>query len=94
MAVAWIDKILRYDVAGHLQPRDIGIETAPHLRSRETAGSPQFPGNLVSLNFQYVENRFFDAPFFRIGEEAPPVVAEIGPPFAADERGFSLENLP
>ena len=93
VTVVWIDEIFRHDIAAHLQSRQVGVEAAPHLRPCEATGRPQVAGDEASFGPQDVEDAFFDASFFGAGADAPAIVAEVRPPFAADKGRLVLEEL-
>ena len=93
VTVVGIDEIFRHDISAHLQAGEVGVEAAPHLRPCEATCRPQLAGDEASFGPQDVEDAFFDASFLRSGADASAVVAEVGPPLAADEGRLVLEEL-
>ena len=93
VTVVGIDEIFRHDISAHLQAGEVGVEAAPHLRPCEATCRPQLAGDEASFGPQDVEDAFFDASFLGSGADASAVVAEVGPPLAADEGRLVLEEL-
>lgn len=93
VTVVGIDEIFRHDISAHLQAGEVGVEAAPHLRPCEATCRPQLAGDEASFGPRDVEDAFFDASFLGSGADASAVVAEVGPPLAADEGRLVLEEL-
>ena len=93
VAVARIDKVLGDDVASHFEPRDIGVEPSSHFGTGEAACCTEFAGDEAAFALERGKNHFLYASLFGVGIDAAAVVAEIGPPFAADERCFFVEKF-
>ncbi len=93
MAVEGVDKVLGDDVAAHLQAGDVGVEPAAHLRPGESAGSPQLAGDEAALFAQCAQDGLFNGALGGDGVNAAAVVAEVGPPLAADESRLAGKEL-
>lgn len=93
MLVGRVDEVFGYDVAAHLQAGDIAVKLAAHLRPVKTTGGPQFAGNQAAMLSQRRQDAVFYRPFCRYWMSAAAVVIEVGPPLAADESGFLVEEL-
>ena len=91
--VSRIDEVLGDDAAGRLQLGDIAVETAAHLRPRETTGSTKFTGNKTPMLLQCQQDGFLDAARLMGRVLAAAIVAEVGPPLAADEARFARKEL-
>ena len=86
--VTRVDEILGYDVSRHFQSGEITVKLASHSLSRETAGSPKFSCDKTACRLKRAENGSFYRFFIRTGVFASSVVAEVRPPFQADESCF------
>ena len=93
MLVERIDKILRHDVAAHLQACDIAVELTAHLGPRESAGGTQFTGDEAALLLERQQDGFLDAPLLGLRMRAAAIVAEVWPPLTADEPCLLREEL-
>ena len=91
--VLGVDKILCYDIAPHFKAGDVSVEFAAHLCACKAASIAQVAGNHASAFLQGLEYRVLDASFFWAREHASAVIAEVRPPLAAYEGGFSIEEL-
>ena len=61
--------------------------------ARETAGSPKFSCDETARWLKRAENSSFYRVIIRAGVFAPSVVAEVRPPFLADESCFLVKEL-
>ena len=93
MLVARVDEILGYDISCHFQSGEITVKLTSHSLSRETAGSPKFSCDETAGRLKRAENGSFYRFFIWARELASSVVAEVRPPFLADESCFLVEEL-
>ena len=91
--VARIDEILGHDVSCHFQTGEITVKLASHSLARETAGCPKFSRDETASRLKRAENGSFYRFFIRARKLASSVVAEVRPPFLADESRFLVEEL-
>ena len=91
--VARVDEIFGHDVSRHFQSGEITVKLASHSLARETAGCPQFSRDETASRLKRTENGSFYRFFIRTGVFASSVVAEVRPPFLADESRFLVEEL-
>ena len=91
--VARIDEILGHDVSRHFQSSEITVKLASHSLSGETAGSPKFSCDETASRLKGAENGSFYRVIIWAGVLASSVVAEVRPPFLADESCFLIEEL-
>ena len=93
MLVSGIYKVLGDYQAGHLQAGDVAIKLAAHLGTVEATGRTQFAGNEAAAFAKGRQDDVVNGSFLRHRILAATVVAEVGPPLAADEPGFLIEEL-
>ena len=91
--VARIDEILGHNVSRHFQSGEITVKLASHSLARETAGCPKFSRDETACRLKRAENGSFYRFFIRTGVFASSVVAEVRPPFLADESCFLVKEL-
>ena len=91
--VSRIDEVLGDDATGRLQTGDIAVETATHLRPCETACSTKLSGNETAMLLQSQQDGLLDAARLWGGVLAAAIVAEVGPPLAADEARLARKEL-
>ena len=91
--VTRIDEILGHDVSRHFQSGEITVKLASHSLARETAGCPKFSRDETAGRLKRAENGSFYRFFIRTGVFASSVVAEVRPPFLADESSLLVEEL-
>ena len=91
--VSRIDEVLGDDAAGRLQAGDIAVESAAHLRPRETTGSTKLSGNKTAVLLQSQQDGLFDAARFGGRVLAAAIVAEVGPPLTADKARLTRKEL-
>ena len=75
------------------EARPVILKVLKNLQYRETARSTQFACNQATFALQGFKDNLLYAPHLRVGVNAPAVVAEIGPPLAADECSLAAEEL-
>ena len=93
MLVTRIDEILGHDVSCHFQSSKITVKLASHSLAGETAGGSKFSCDETAGRLKRIENGSFYRIFIRAGVLASSVVAEVRPPFLADEPCFLVEEL-
>ena len=91
--VTRIDEILGHDVSRHFQSGEITVKLASHSLAGETAGCPKFSCDETTGRLKRAENGSFYRIFIRAGVFASSVVAEVRPPFLADESCFLIKEL-
>ena len=91
--VTRIDEIFGHDVSRHFQSGEITVKLASHSLARKTAGCPKFPCNETAGRLKCTENGSFYRFFIRARKLASSVVAEVRPPFLANESCFLVEEL-
>ena len=91
--VSRIDEILGHNVSRHFQSGEITVKLASHSLAGETAGCPKFSRDETASRLKRAENGSFYRFFIRTGVFASSVVAEVRPPFPADESCFLVEEL-
>ena len=91
--VTRIDEILGHDVSRHFQSGEITVKLASHSLARKTAGCPKFSRDETASRLKRAENGSFYRIFIRVGVFASSVVAEVRPPFLADESSLLVEEL-
>ena len=91
--VTRIDEILGHDVSCHFQSGEITVKLASHSLSGETAGSPKFSCDETAGRLKRAENGSFYRVIIWARVLASSVVAEVRPPFLADESRFLIEEL-
>ena len=91
--VSWINEVLGDDATGRLQPSDIAVESAAHLWPCETAGGTKLSGNKTAVLLQGQQDGLFDTARFGGKVLAAAIVAEVGPPLAADEARLARKEL-
>ena len=92
--VARIDEILGHDVSCHFQSGEITVKLASHSLARETAGSSKFSCNETASRLKRAENGSFYRVIIRARVLASSIIAEVRPPFLADESCLLVEELP
>ena len=93
VAIARVDEVFGDNASGHLQTGDIGIETTAHLGSCEAAGSAQLTGDKAAVLLQSHEDALLDGTLVGRRMTVAAIVAEVGPPLAADEASLAVEEL-
>ena len=91
--VARVDEILGHDVSCHFQSGEITVKLASHSLARETAGGSKFPRDETASRLKRAENGSFYRIFIWTRVLASSVVAEVRPPFLADESCFLVKEL-
>ena len=91
--VTRIDEILGHDVSRHFQSGEITVKFASHSLSCKTAGCPKFSRDETACRLKRAENGSVYRFFIRTGVFASSVVAEVRPPFLADESCFLVKEL-
>ena len=91
--VTRIDEILGHDVSRHFQSGEITIKLASHSLTRETADSPKFSCDETASRLKRAENGSFYRVIIWARVLASSVVAEVRPPFLADEPRLLVEEL-
>ena len=91
--VTRIDEILGHDVSRHFQSGEITVKLASHSLARETAGCPKFSRDETAGRLKRAENGSFYRIIIRTRVLASSVVAEVRPPFLADESCFLVKKL-
>ena len=93
MLVTRVDEILGHDVSCHFQSGEITVKLASHSLARETAGSSKFSRDETAGRLKRAENGSFYRIFIWARGFASSVVAEVRPPFLADESCFLVKEL-
>lgn len=91
--VTRVDEILGHDVSRHFQSGEITVKLASHSLAGETASCPKFSRDETASRLKRAENGSFYRIFIRVGVFASSVVAEVRPPFLADESSLLVEEL-
>ena len=91
--VTRIDEILGHDVSRHFQSSEITVKLASHSLARETAGCSKVSRDETAGRLKRAENGSFYRFFIWVRELASSEVAEVRPPFLADESCFLVEEL-
>ena len=91
--VTRVDEILGHDISRHFQSGEITVKLASHSLTRETASCPKFSRDETAGRLKCAENGSFYRFFIRAKVFASSVVAEVRPPFLADESCFLVKEL-
>ena len=91
--VTRIDEILGHDVSRHFKSGEITIKLASHSLSCKTAGCPKFSRDETASRLKRAENGSFYRFFIWAKVLASSVVAEVRPPFLADESSLLVKEL-
>ena len=91
--VTRVDEILGHDVSRHFQSGEITVKLASHSLSYETAGGPKFSRDETACRLKRAENGSFYRVIIWARELASSVIAEVRPPFLADESSLLVEEL-
>lgn len=94
MLVVRIDKVFRHDVASVFEARNESVEASAHVRWLcQSASRPEFAGDEAAVFLQRFQYHSLDAVVGRSWKSATAPVAEVGPPFAADESCLAGEEF-
>ena len=91
--VTRVDEILGQNVSRHFQSGEITVKLASHSLARETAGCPKFSRDETTGRLKRAENGSFYRVSIWARVLASSVVAEVRPPFLADESRFLVKEL-
>ena len=91
--VTRIDEILGHDVSCHFQSGEITVKLASHSLAGETAGCPKFSRDETASRLKCTENGSFYRVIIWARVFASSVVAEVRPPFLADESRFLVKEF-